>query len=394
LKRSKVLNGSTLESLVNASEYEHIIIGTGKLARDMQKKLLLLGLKAPYLVGMATDRENGILGYSDLAELGNPKRFKFILCCESGELALHQVARVAIFKFLGRADHGHPQVVSLSHVNLLNPFGKEMADSIAANSFVADGYPYLMLGAPEESDSFKIHVFGTCLNNNIMRHSKQALWEIVHEKLDEAGFSHTIYDWGQSSQATADCVSRFIRDIGFYKIDLLVLYLGSRDIDPLSFATINALPVKAGVAVYLLPFIARMESLGIKASNGIHHNADLVSIRVMHQKMLGALARRHGFAFWDVMAAISDTIGIEKSMALKGLTPGFFQRKIAAKEKLLTALDSRYTKDYSDTFSQEGDVFSLFADGMHYSDEGCRLVAERFAADILNEFGDKQERNT
>jgi hypothetical protein len=135
------------------------------------------------------------------------------------------------------------------------------------------------------------------------------------------------------------------------------------------------------------PFIKYVVDSGIKASEGIHHQADLISVTAIRQKMLGALAKRHGFAYWNVLLASADVMGAKRGMAFKGLTPGYFSRRSKDKEKLLSALDSLHTKDYSNTFSQVGDLFTVFVDNMHYSDKGCRLMAERFTADILNEFG-------
>jgi hypothetical protein len=282
--------------------------------------------------------------------------------------------------------------VGFNQWDIIYSVGKQTADSIAGNTRVVNGRPYSVFGSYKNKTSFHVHFLGACLGNNFGRHSKHSVCELLHNKLDESGFKHTIYDWGQSVQSSADCITRFIRDVSFHKIDLLILYSGI--IDPLTYSTLNVLPTKAG-SVWVVPsFVKHVDSSGVDVSNGINHEIDLISIGATQHGMLGALARRHDFAFWDVIAATSDTMVTEKSMALKGLTPGFFQRKTATKEKLLAVLDNRYSKDYTDTFSQIDDVFSLFADGTHYTDKACRLVAERFAADILKEFGNKPERDT
>ncbi len=71
-----------------------------------------------------------------------------------------------------------------------------------------------------------------------------------------------------------------------------------------------------------------------------------------------------------------------------GYPKSYLSRQLQKKDRLLSALDSRYTKDYTDTFADVDDIFSVFADYGHYSDKGNELVAERLATDILKEFGD------
>ncbi len=112
MKRSMVLDSVTLARLADKPEYDNIVIGTGALARDMRKKLLLLGLNAPFLIGGHAEPEKGVRHYSEIANLGDPKRYRFILCCDTDEWELIAPAQTAAYAFLGISAENHPQVTA------------------------------------------------------------------------------------------------------------------------------------------------------------------------------------------------------------------------------------------------------------------------------------------
>jgi hypothetical protein len=391
MRRSMVMDYGMLENLTKTPEYEHIIIGTEGLARDMQKKLTLLGLKVPYLVGANTDRENGILGYGDLAELGDPQKYKFIMCCDTSELNLQMVAQGAVYRFLGKAEVAHPQLFLFGLWDIRYESSKRFTDSIAGNSFITDKRQYVVFGSPENTDDFHIHVLGTCYGCSIVRHSEHTFPKLLHDMLEESGFRNSVFDWAQPVHSVADNISKFIRDISFHRINLLILFLNAEATNPLSVVTKNALSTRAGSVINKPPFYTQYNPKNNEVSNGINHMTDMTDIKIVQQKTLIALAKRHGFGFWDVVSPHPATLNNRQGKTLRGFTPGYLSRQRKRKDMLIASMDSRYTKDYSDTFAHVGDIGTLFMDYAHYSDDGNQLVAERFSADILNEFGKRRK---
>lgn len=96
MNKSMVLEYGMLVKLAKTPEIENIVIGTGTLACDMRKKLLLLGLKAPFMIGGVSDPERDIRHYSEIAGLGDPKQYRFIMCCDIDEWELMEPTQMAV----------------------------------------------------------------------------------------------------------------------------------------------------------------------------------------------------------------------------------------------------------------------------------------------------------
>ncbi len=154
--------------------------------------------------------------------------------------------------------------------------------------------------------------------------------------------------------------------------------------NPLSAATKNALAARAGSISVKHPLIRQCQSLGLPAGNGIDHDIDLFTLRKTQQKIFIALSKLYGFSFWDVLSPTGGILSEQQARSLKGTASGYFSREKERKDALLSVLDKRYTKDYSEIFWDADDIYSMFADAHHFSNEGNRIVAQRLASDILN----------
>jgi hypothetical protein len=385
MKRSMVLDSGMLERLTAKPDYENIVIGTGAPARDLRTKLLLLGLRVPFLIGGRAEPEQGIRHYNEIAGLGDPKRYRFILCCDRDEWELMAPAQMAAYAFLGITAWNHPQVIKFSAIQVLwENAGDYITDAINCNTFLRDGHPYAVFGNGL-ADSLHIHILGSCQSGDLVRFSKDTVPKLLHSKLERAGLSSTIYAWGQPNNPVGDDIMRCIRDVCFHKCDLLIQYSGA-NVNPLHNVTKNALATTAGSVGVKHPFIWQCQSLDMPASNGIDHDVDAFTLRKTQQRIFLALAKLHGFSFWDVLSPTSRILSGQQAMALKGRPPGYFFRQKQRKDMLLSVLDERYTKDYTEIFRDVDDIYAMFADSLHLSSEGNRLVAERFAADILEAF--------
>ena len=392
MKRSMVLKYNLIEKLAKNPDYENIIIGTGTLARDMRRKLVLMGLKAPYLVGEKSDQANDILHYSKIAELGSPDLYRFIICCDTDEWALIGDALQVIYKFLGHAVHNHPQVVRFSITNtLMEQAGKRIIDTANCNVYLGDNKPYVVFGDEDDGGSFNIHILGSCHAGGVCPFSRESYPEILSRLLIEAGFRTTVYSWGQVSTPVSDCIVSFIRDVCFYRADLVILYLADR-YSPLSIAARNTLSSKAGTLAIKHPFITQLENTyNAKVSDGIDHDVTLQEIYTVQQRVFTAFSRLYGFTFWNIVPPTSVIIPEEQAVKLRGLSSGFLTRQRERKDEYLSVSNKEITKDYTDTFANVDDIFSMFIDEAHLSSAGNRLIAQRCAADILDAFGTKRE---
>ena len=393
MKRSMILEYSLLERLTKKTEYENIVIGTGAFARDMRKKLLLLGLKAPFLIGIANDPENDIRHYSEISGLGDPGRYRFILCCEIDEWNLICAALPIAYRFLGNAVVNHPQLIRFHTDNILHEFAGDMLiDASNGNVILCNDRPYAVYGNEDNNDSFKIHILGNCNAGGVFRVVPESFPELLQKELSAAGFSAVIYTWGQPRSPNSDNVVRFIRDLCFHKTDLLLLYDNGIS-NPYGTVIKNILATRAESLSPKHQFIWMLENLSnTKVSDGVSHDVDLLSISEIQHRVFTAFSRMYGFTFWNIIPPTHSIMPEEQSRMLRGFSRGFLSRQRKRKDEFVSLVDKQNIKDYSDTFIEVNDIFSMFADWGHLSGEGNRLVAERCADDILLAFsGDRKK---
>ena len=388
MRPSLVLDYRMLERLTSKPQYENIIIGTGVLACDMREKLRLLGLNATYLVGEYSDPANQIIHYDAIANLGDPKKYRFIVCCDIDQWTLSAPAQIAAYKFLGNAAPNHPQMIRLSNgVVSRADAGNEVVDAGNCNIVLNNGLPYLLYEGEKGSDTFSIHVLGSCHAGGIVRYDRETYPEILQRELKHLGFHAAVYAWGQPVSPVSDAVITFIRDAALFRADMVILY-HTNTWDSIRFSTKNILATRAGGAAYNHPFIKQLgATYHEKISDGIDHEIDSLTIVESLGRMFAAYSRLYGFAFWNIIPPTNSVLPEEQAIALHKLSSGYFSRQRKKKDEVLTVLGSRYAKDYSDTFANIEDVYSMFADYGHLSSEGNRLIAQRCAKDILAEFG-------
>ena len=392
MKRSMVLRSKQLEKLVKKHEFENIIIGTGALARDMRRKLMLLGLKVPFLVGERSDPADCIKHYASIATLGNPELYRFLVCCDSDEWTLIGEALPVIYKFLGHAVYNHPQVIRFRmNEVLLDRACKRVTDAANCNVYLGNNKPYVVFGDDNDCNSFNIHILGSCHAGGVYSFSKESFPEILSQKLGEAGFHAAVYSWGQASATVTDCIMTYIRDMCFFSADLVILYLADR-YSPLNIATLNTLSTRAGTLSGKHPFIKRLDSTyNHDVSDGISHSVDYLDISKTQQRIFTAFSRLYGFTYWNIIPPTPTVLPEEQAQQLHGLSSGYFTRQRKLMDEHLSIVSDEALKDYTDSFSGVEDIFSLFSDYRHLSSAGNRLIAQRCAADILEAFGVERE---
>jgi hypothetical protein len=209
--------------------------------------------------------------------------------------------------------------------------------------------------------------------------------------LEKSGFHNTLYVWQLSQDLQSDSFFKYFRDVCFYRFNLLILYSAASGLNPLVSTTDNILSTStADSLIFRHPFVSKVSRLyEHEASTGIHHGVDAVRIRQLQQRVMIAMARRYGFAFWDTICPSEFSLIPKQGAQLRRFTAGFLNRHRVLQERIVSSLDKHYTKDYSAIFSKDDNVFELYPDHMHYSDKAAIIIAARFAADILNEFGNR-----
>jgi hypothetical protein len=387
-----VLTGEILERLAGEPEIENIVLGTGTLARDMQRKLRLLGLKAPFLVGGKDDPENGVLGPESLASLENHEKYRFISCFDMDEFALVATTHAIVYRLLGALSNSHPRFLLFSAVPLMSERAPELrVDPHVHNVRPRNGSAYIVYGNPSDEKALKIHLMGSCTVSSVYSHAERFVPELLWEKLRESGLGAVVYSWGQARASYADNLILFLRDVRLHNPDIVILAAQMSDLNPAKKPTKNTLAVNNYYNPHFSVHAMKSVYPG-QIGNGINHDIAPPLLAAVRHRIFSALSRQFGFAFWHVVNPGATTMSERQSSRLTGLSPGYLAREREMQGDALKAIGSSQVKDYSNIFDGVEDIFSIFSDLLHYTGKGNDILAQKLADDILDEFAGQKNK--
>jgi hypothetical protein len=395
MNSSFVIWQNILERITSKPDLENIILGTGAIARDLQTKLRLMNLKSSFLVGDREDSTEGIVHYKRLSEVADDKNFRFICAFDTEEYALIAPVQSAVFKLLGVATYNHPRMF-FSEYNR-NTVMHELDsctyqfDANIHDIALKSGLPYEMFGTTC-FDAFNIHILGGSTASSIFSISQYSWARFLYERLNRSGFKVVVYNWAKAAESPADCLLEFLRDSVFHKADLVVLYSSGMTSSSLNVTTNNILSIRTLSGVRQFNRGLR-ESYQNPTSNGLNFDLSESEIFDIQCCVFNALGKMFGFDFWSVVPPSGDLLPEKQARRLLGLSPGYLARKRSTKDGFLAKAAEYCVKDYSDTFAEVGEIFDMFADISHLTNEANELVAQRFTDDILRTFGNREITN-
>lgn len=383
------VNNRFWATLAKNSDYINIILGTGPIARDLQTKLRLLGLNAPYLVGDRDDESAGIRHYKRLSEITDSTKYRFISCCDTNESALIGPSQSAVLKLLGTVMSNHPRFIQLTSNTVMFDSIEKVNDVFSLTNGLLQGYPYARYG--DGGNAFKIQIWGGSTCRCICSYSQDMWPELMYGHLRAAGFNAEVYSWGQSLNSFSDCLLRFLRDGRSQNPDLVIFYTSAADLDPLIYKDKNMLATRSNERVNLLIRFMRSENMHTilgDISDGINHDADPVNLWAQRHRVMCALSKLFNFKFWNCLSPNPLTLPKEQAEKISGAPPGYLARIRRRKDKAVAASEE-YGKvmDFTDVLTGTDDISSFYLDNFHLTNEGNELVARRFASEILAEFG-------
>jgi len=384
MEKDFIIHESLLSQLTEDVNVINIILGTGALARDMQRKLRLLNLKVPFLIGGYDDPENGIRHYNTLTELGDLQHHRFISCFNIDEYPLIAPTHSMVYKVLGVATENHPKVIRFSGHLIRKKAGVYSIDSHIQECLVKDGNPYVVFGDINDNKAYVIHIYSGCIASGIFNHAENTIPKLLYDKLQNDGYNVIIYSWGQPSQPVSDSLIFYLRDGYHHKPDHVILFVNSADLDPINANKKNTLNVRTKYRTH--PAVRKIRSTypGI-VNEGIDYDVDELTIGLTQSKILSSMSKLQGFTLWNVFPPNSMTLSEEQSHRLLKLSPGFLARARKRKDEMIEVLSDLSVKDYTDTFDEVPDIFDMFVDIRHYTSGGNDLIAQRLADDLISE---------
>jgi hypothetical protein len=389
--RTFVIDEGFLAWIAGDDAYINIICGTGALARDFRRKLRLLRVDVPFLVGAEDNPEDGIRDYRNLATLENPEKYRFIVCCDVDEWDLIGPVQSALYRLVGLVSYSHPRVIRLtSDFAFYGQAGDLLADAHIHNVFLRAGRPFRLFGDADEN-AFDIHVFGASNSSSIFSCVARSWPDLLYEKLWESGVGAAVYSWGQPRATSADMLVAFLRDGRFYRPSLVVVCGGTNGYNPLSYSEKNVLSVRTGQGEHEF-----METLhgkyDMEICDGLRNGElDFDEVTDVQIKIFRCLSALYGFGFWHVLTPSPDCAAEGKARALTGMSTGYLGRMRERAERI-TGRNGDCTKDFTDVFDDIEDIFSMYTDLLHPTEQGNEIIARRFAEEILREFGPETGR--
>jgi hypothetical protein len=385
MKKSFIISQPHLERLTKDPQLDIVIIGTSKVARDLQSKLRLLNYSVPFLVGEWNDKENGVRHYNCIAGLKPIERYFFIVCADDRRAISNACS--AVFKALGIAVPNHPRVMFLRERFPVENHDEALTDAHIHEMFTRKGHSYVLHGTPSE-DSFNIHVFGYCSASSIYHFARRTWPERLYEKLCTQGFPAVVIAWGNASLTRSDCLLQFLRDGKRFKADLVLLYGAISVIDQQKRIWNNLLPVNVDASSH--PFLQRMwRQYSNSVSNGLSFEINTIDIWKANHRIFCALSRQAGFTFWNIISTNSATLPEEQAQRLTGLSPRYLARSRQLKQDAIAGIDPATVRDYTDSFVGVGDIFDMYVNGRNVADPGHEIIAERCKNDIIRTFGER-----
>jgi hypothetical protein len=292
---------------------------------------------------------------------------------------------VALRKLLGAASHTNPRIIEVLRDRVSHEKGGAfLADITLGGMKMHKNLPFTKHGH-EKSGVFKIFLLGSCqLFTPFISFGIHNIGELLNYKLEKAGLNTCVYSWGQPHHGSAECLQQFIRDGISLKPDAVIVYNCGRLLEPLTIKERNTLPLMLA-AVH--PTLNTIRAVYQKPKmNGMDHPIDTITIWAAQHRIFYALSQMYGFTFWNIFAPHSDFLSPLQSAKLGDRTPRRLERMKKLKNAAISAVEGiGAAKDYSTIFDCVDDIFLMFIDDAHLTDEGSEYVAERMFQDIVSE---------
>jgi len=386
MKLKFLIESGFLQWLCDTDKYDNIILGTGKTARDLQTKLRLMDMKSSFLVGDRDDEVAGVVDYRRLGAFEEKDSFRFIAAFDSDEQGLISPIHTAVHKLLGIMSFNHPRWVWLSQLDITYEKGGGLKNDANNHSvLLRNKLPYELFGKPNE-ESFKIHILGGSAASSLFSYSEHSWPEYLYNEL--ADKNCVVYSWGQTRAPFGDVLTTFLRDMMFYGADLVIFYGQNLLLNPRNIAQKNLMYIRASTGVH--EFIQNVRSTySAEKSNGIDHIVKTDEMAAIQHRIMLSLSKRFGFAFWDVLAPNIKYLPEEQAYQLTKRSPLYLRRQREKKDAMIAAMNSASVKDFTDTFVGVDNIFDMYCDRGHLTNEGNERIAKRFAADIIAAYGDR-----
>lgn len=391
MTKSMLLHYGTLEQWTKNPDIINLVVGTGALAKDMQTKLRLLNLDAPFLIGDRDDEDAGIRHYSVIETLEDPKRYRFIVCCDLDEWTIIGQVLPRAFKLNSGAVANHPRVVQYSCAQVFwERGGREVLDAWRGSAYLKDGKPFEVFGDTDRQEAFHIHILGSCHADPVRKFATRSIPERLYEMLRAEGYDVVVHGRSRGMAPSSDVVFTHMAEACCEKNNLTIFFNTLSDLQYATSTGGNLLSPRGNISVH--PMLAKIRAVyqNEKCDGFEHASASPMEILVYQSRVLAALSKRTGGEFWDIITPAMQYLPEKQALEAGCLSPGYYARRRGEKDEFLSQV--AWARDYTGCFLDVENIFSAYTDSLHFSNIGIELVAERLAREIITEFGCKMPR--
>ncbi|MDR1688167.1 MAG: hypothetical protein LBS21_06095 [Clostridiales bacterium] len=361
--------------LAKNQDYHFIICGSGRMARDMLKKMQLFGINVePYIYGSYDNENEGIKYYERLRELKNPKNYKFYLLHELNEWFVHTRTITVVNEITGKIRFESDNTYLIRPLQYLyNETDNQALDMFSAKLYLLNRKSYSIC-TNHKKNSLKIHIFGGCSIADIGSFDEPAFSVIFGELLAEHDINASIFNYCQWGNGIEKNIMKFISLPLENNADLVLFCISAIKTREIRIATNNLLPKEYNRDVFG------------EENYGLHFDGN-VDLLIDQCRVINTIAKLRGCIIWF---CVLPKFFVLPDSLLNGASirsAGFHERMREKNRRVITKL-KKYciVKDFTDTFDNCSNVFSLFKDENHYAAKANYTLGKRIADEIVNDY--------
>jgi hypothetical protein len=366
------------------------------MARDLKKKLLLLGLNVEkYFFAGIDDEKNEVKHYERIREIANPTECRFWLFNEPEES--HVIAKTmsvikeCIGKIISFFDQKQVIQFAYNEINFASYPTAKLNSNIVGNIAYSIDNKFSRTWGKITPEALKICIYGGSQIADIFVHNAISMTESLNNILNEYNISNYIKNRAQLAKTSGDSFAQFLIDNECGKFDLLLLTVGftHRFKDGSYKNHLSIRKTDAGgtlEAVFAGEYFQQL--FGIP-NYGVNFETDYLDILIGQLRAINAIGRIYGFRCWAIIFPQLDILPESQSRDISTRSARHRAQIRNLKDEFVSKC-TEYCKvlDLSAAFINYDNIFPFFMDEVHITEAGNEIISKQIANEIIKEYPD------
>jgi hypothetical protein len=366
------------------------------MARDLKKKLLLLGLNVEkYFFAGIDDEKNEVKHYERIREIANPTECRFWLFNEPEES--HVIAKTmsvikeCIGKIISFFDQKQIIQFAYNEINIASYPTAKFNSNIVGNIAYSIDNEFSRNWGEITPEALKIRIYGGSQIADIFVHDTIGIAESLKDVLIENNIPNYIENRGQWTKTCSDSLAQSLIDGNFGKVDLLLFTVGFtnrfNDGSYKNYLSIRKTNVGGTLEVVFIDEYFK-QIFGLP-NYGIDFDVDFLDILTGQLRAINAIGRIYGFSCRALILPQLDILPERQSQNVSTRSARHRAQIRNLKDEFVSKC-SEYSKifDLSTVFSDYDNITPFFIDEAHFTAAGNAIISQQIAKKIVEEYPD------